>query len=170
VCILLLVVGCTRGAALAQEWECQKCPTRSVAVFAVSIPDPSSDATLMTGEYVAMQMAGDRILHHLLNEDPSRECIFFISAAFAGEEDAGENGYSVGSGLAQLPSGSVTGADYLVSGEIVADDDGNYVLNVRLEAGGTREEVASGSVAYDLAADPAVNTSRAAWRLMPLMG
>lgn len=168
-CIPPLLVGAAVGGVFAQEWECQQCPRRSVAVFDVAHPEPASDVTLLTSEYLHMQLADGGLLTKLLREDPSRECIDFVSAGFAQADDPEEGGYTVESGLPGLPPGAVPGADYVVSGEISAGDDGNYVLTVRLQAGGTREEVASGSAAWDLESGATVSTAEAAKSLMPLM-
>ncbi len=170
VCISPLLIGAAVSTVSAQEWECQQCPGRSVAVFDVAHPEPTSDVTLLTGEYLGMQMADGGLLTHLLQKDPSRECINFTSAVFTQTDASGADNHNFGQGgVPGLPPGAVPGADYVVSGEIAADDDGNYVLTVRLQAGGTREEVASGSVAWDLEAGATVSTAQAAESLMPLM-
>jgi len=163
-----ILVGAVASSVSAQEWECQQCPPRSVAVFDVAHPEPDSDATLLTGEYLHMTMAGGRVLHYLL-DDPSRECLEIVAARYAREGEPWQNGHSAENDIPGLPPGEVPDADYVVSGEIAADDDGNYVLTVRLLASGTREEVASGSVPWDLKSGVTVSTAQAAKSLMPLM-
>ena len=93
-----------------------------------------------------------------------------MSAVFTQTEGAEAESHDFGQGgLPGLPPGAIPGADYVIGGQIAAGDDGGYMLTVRLEAGGTREEVASGTVAWDLEEGLKLSTAAAAELLMPLM-
>jgi hypothetical protein len=153
-----------------QDWECEKCPRRAVVVYGVDVP-PAEDIgqSITPGEWMSMFMVTGSILSKLFNEDPSRECVNFLDAQMAELVEAEDSLYTYGMPHSfQPPDGSIESSDYLVTSSI-SGSGRSFVLMASLEAAGTREVVASGSIPYDLSPG-SDNGGQIAQHLIPLMG
>ena len=169
VMIILVMMLCSwTGSLLA--YECQKCPKRSMAVFAIATPPVDRDATLSYGDWLTMHMVTDGIYGVLFNEDPSKACLLVVEAQMAAQGESAGSQYQWGFGHFAAPAGSIAEADYIITGHIAIPQMGSqYIITIRLETAESREEVASVSGAYDFSKDGYTNGASLARRLMPVM-
>ena len=160
----------------ALDWECEKCPPRTVALYDcdVQVAKPAwGDSSLDLTDWLSMFFVAGGIHSKLVNEDPSSECISFYDGQFVNAADSlgdiDSLSYSEDVDWFNLPPpGPIDYVDYLVVGS-VSGTGGYYVINVSLQAAGTRETVASETVDYNLSESGSENGKRAAEFLVPLM-
>lgn len=166
VSVLLLFVAVQAPAA----YECRQCPKRDIAVFGIAVPPVEQDGMLSYGDWVPMHLVGGGVLNALFNEDPSRECLNFIDAQLAAG-GAGTGGpYQHGMGDFPAPAGAVGNADYIITGRIAVPLLGDrYMMQITLQAAGSREVVASAGGEYDFSKGGTDNGKAMARQLMPLM-
>ena len=173
-CVLIVSLICSRG--FAQDWECEECPPRSLGLYDcdVQVSKPSwGDPTLSLNQWVSMFFVASGIHEKLAVNDPSSDCFFIIDGQFVNQAD------SLGS-LDSLshdedvtwmnlpPPGPIDHVDYLVTGSVTGSG-GVYSITVTVEAAGTREVVATGTIDYNLAKSGSKNGRYAAEFLVPLM-
>lgn len=168
----LPLIGLLWGAlpSFAQDWECRDCPKRTLGVFDVAVPPAGADATLSYGDWLTMHMVSGGVLGTFMDDDPSRDCLSFYDTQRIENLDKGEGGHQAG-GLHLPPPGPIDFFDYIVTGAVAISEFGrDYILALSLQAAGSREEVASVSVPYDLSISGAENGKQAASNFVPLMG
>ena len=161
---------------LAQEWECEACPPRSLGLYDcdVQVPKPTwLTPVLSLEEWISMFFTAAGIHEKLAVDDPSSECFFIIDGLFINQADSlgSLDSLSYDEEITWMnlpPPGPVDYVDYLVTGSVTGTL-GIYSITVQLEAAGTREIVASGNVFYYLSESGLENGRRAAEFLVPLM-
>jgi len=169
---VLIILVIFLGLALGPVWayECQKCPKRDLAVFAIGAPPLKQDAMLSYGDWYPMHLVTDGVYDVLFNEDPSKGCLTFIEAQMAAQGVSAGSRYQSGMGHFAAPAGAIGGADYIITGSIAIPQMGSqYIISISLQAAESREEVASVSGAYDFSKGGGDNGRALARGLMPLM-
>ena len=164
------------GYLLSQEWECQKCPRRSIGLFDcdVQIPQPSWGSQLSLSDWLEFNFIGGGIHAELFSNDPSRDCLSFYDGQFVLAADSLPDfdslSYQISYNWQNLPgSGSLSYVDYIVYSELT-ESGSNYNITVYLETGKTREIVTTNTIQYNPAIPGLNNGENASQFLKPLMG
>jgi len=166
--ILAILLGAAPRAAWA--YECQKCPKRDLAVFAIGAPPLKQDDMLSYGDWITMHLVTDGVFEKLFNEDPSKRCLTFIEAQMAAQGASAGSQYQSGMGHFAAPAGAIGGADYIITGSIASPQmSSQYIITISLQAAESREEVAGVSGVYDFSKSGSDNGRALAQGLMPLM-
>jgi hypothetical protein len=175
--ILLFVMGLIHPA-YSQQWECNDCPRRSVALFDIDnqVPRPlwGENNNLTFGDWIEFFFIAGGINDALMYQDPSQVCIAFddgqmILALEALNLPEDSLVYQSGVGYGVIPPPGPVLSNYLVYSQITGTDPG-YLVTVCLETGKTREPVQSASVVFDPDKSALENGMAAAQTLIPLMG
>jgi hypothetical protein len=174
---IMAVVFASISMVYPQAWECELCPPRNVGIYDldVQVPQPSWEDSILTfGEWLFMFNAGGGVAEKLMTDDPSKTCYYFTDGQFVDAFDStgvlDTLTYEGGVTWVNLPpAGEIEAVDYILYG-FITGSQGNYSLQVKVEAAGTREMVASSSIPYDLSLSGGENGKRAAEPLIPLMG
>jgi hypothetical protein len=161
--------------SLAQGWECNDCPRRSLGLFDcdVQVPQPSWGDPLTLGDWLEFNFVAAGIHSELMDKDPSRDCLSFYDGQFVLEAETNPEfdsaSYKISYNWQNLPGpGSLSYVDYIIYATLIQSGP-NYFLTVNLEAGKTRELAATNTVQYNLSLNGGDNGKLAVQPLIPLM-
>ncbi len=162
--------------ALAQEWECQNCPKRSVARFDLDVQISETDWQAMDkpmADYSDLYFIAGGAFNALFNDDPSRSCIRFTEGTLDKQIMEGLDTKTVGVGNDHVslppPAGSLN-SNYLLSGSVVRKGGKKVMIQLVVMVSETGEVIAEAELPYDFDKSGLQNGQLAGEQLMPLMG
>lgn len=148
--IVLILISVTN---LTFSQSCQDCGRRTLGVYDPNVMVPRPTGTDLTEKdllprWWQLFRVGDYIRAYLHNQDASSSCIYFMDIHIKRGETGWEDTLITGPEYAfTAPAGPVNALDYLIQSSI-SGTEGNYTLDVSLEAAVSREVVASGSTTF----------------------
>ena len=117
-----------------------------------------------------MHLASGGVYEALFEDDPSKSCLNFIEAQMAVEGSDAGHAFQYGMAGMAAPEGSITHADYIVTGSIAIPLlERDYFITLSVQAADSREVVATATEPYDASMDWHDNGERIARQFMPLM-